>query len=205
MKFILTLLSIIMIFSAIQCENNHVKNVEKISKNHALKDSTKDSLSFVLCKLYSADQGIRDRELFGSTEDRLIVKIDSANFAELIFFIKKFGIPSKGKLGTSNFSNTCVEGAFGAIMLHNPHRLINDKNMLNFFIKFVKNGELKAEALATILDKYYWAKSGGDRVIYGSQFGVPCIKDSAETNRLREEIGLQSLKKNEFKNCTQTK
>lgn len=55
--------------------------------------------------------------------------------------------------------------------------------------------------LATVLDKYYWSKSRGQKVMYGSQFGVPCIETKEETNQLRKEIGLDPLNDNEFKVC----
>lgn len=160
-----------------------------------------DSIAFELCKLYSSDQGIRNRDLFTSTSDNLIVKIDSSNFAELMGILEVIGIPNKEKLGEYNFKNECVEGAFGAILLHNPHILIKDSTKMEFFVKLTRSGDLKPEALATILDKYYWAKSGGAKVMYGSQFGRPCLEDSAVTNDLRVRIGLKPLKIEQFKDC----
>ncbi len=160
-----------------------------------------DSISFELCKLYSSDQGIRERNLFDNTSNNIIRKIDSSNFAQLLNIIELIGVPKVEKLGQENFSNECVEGAFGAILLHNPHILVNDKNTMNIFIGLVENGDLKPEALATILDKYYWSKSGGSRIMYGSQFGKPCINDSIETNKLRQEIGLSPITAAEFKDC----
>ncbi|MEQ8243023.1 hypothetical protein [Fulvivirga sp.] len=160
-----------------------------------------DSISFELCKLYSSDQGIRERNLFDNTSNRIIQKIDSSNFSQLVNIIKLIGVPNAEKLGEENFSNECVEGAFGAILLHNPHILIEDQTKMDFFIALVKKGDLKPEALATILDKYYWSNSGGSRVIYGSQFGKPCKSDSIETNKLRVKIGLATLRTDDFKDC----
>lgn len=160
-----------------------------------------DSISFELCKLYSSDQGIRERNMFENTSSRIIQKIDSSNFSQLFNIIKLIGVPNLEKLGQENFSNECVQGAFGAILLHNPHILIEDQAKMDFFVALVKKGDLKPEALATILDKYYWSKSGGGRVVYGSQFGKPCINDSIETNELRAKIRLEPLKSGGFKEC----
>lgn len=72
------------------------------------------------------------------------------------------------------------------------------------FLNQVNKENLSREFFATILDKYYWSKSRGERVMHGSRFGVAFIDTKEETNRLRKEIGLESLKNDEFKDCEQT-
>jgi hypothetical protein len=68
----------------------------------------------------------------------------------------------------------------------------------------VKKGNLKAEGLALILDKYYWTSSKNKetrRVFYGSQFGKPCIQTKEATNKARIEIGLAALEDDGFVDC----
>lgn len=191
--------SIVFLIAILFIQCGHEIREEK--KTMQFSDAFYDSISFRLCKLYSSDQGIRSKDLFNSTNNDLLRKIDSSNFSELVEILKLIGVPKREKLGECNFSNECVEGAFGAVLLHNPHELLQDSSKMNFFIELVNKGDLKPEALATILDKYYWSKSGGKRVMYGSQFGKPCAVDSLITNRLRSKIGLIPLKPMEFKHC----
>ncbi|HZH70732.1 MAG TPA: hypothetical protein VFD80_09795 [Flavobacteriaceae bacterium] len=86
-------------------------------------------------------------------------------------------------------------------MLHNPHRLIQEEEYFDLFLEEVNKGNMSRTFLADVLDKYYWSKSRGQKVMYGSQFGTPCIETKDETNRLREKIGLAPLNDEEFKVC----
>ena len=131
---------------------------------------------------------------------KLIQSVDTFNFNRIIAFIQENGLPRKELLG-DNFKRECVQGAFIAVMLHNPHRLVNEKKYFDILLNEVKKGRLKKEYFATILDKYYWAKSRTKDVMYGSQFGKPCLQHKEKTNELRKEIGLEPLKDNEFKKC----
>ena len=68
-------------------------------------------------------------------------------------------------------------------------------------VYIVKEGELKAQTLALILDKYYWVKTHGESVLYGSQFGKPCLKQRKITDSARAVLGLRPLKLEDLKEC----
>lgn len=168
--------------------------------NHILKQQ--DSLAFELCQIYGFDQGIRNKNISKYITQQQA--IDTFNFNRIVDFVKTHGFPTKELVGNKNFKIECVEGAFLAVLLHNPNRLVNEKLYFNLFNDEVKKGNLKSERFANILDKYYWTKSKNKkdrRVFYGSQFGKPCIQTKDETNKARLEIGLQELKNSEFVDC----
>ena len=173
------------------------------SQQNTKTDSIKylqDSLAFELAQMYGLDQGIRVSEGFPN-KMKLIQNVDTFNFERMMKFVRENGIPSKKLVGEENFKRECVQSAFFAIMLHNPHRLVNEKEYFNIILNEVKKGNLKKEYFATILDKYYWAKTHRKDVMYGSQFGSPCLNHKEKTNKLRKEIGLPALKESEFKKC----
>lgn|SRR5690554_2458518 len=162
----------------------------------------KDSLAFELCQIYGFDQGIRDLSLdFNKRE--IMLKIDTLNFKRVVSFVEKNGFPTRKLLG-DNIDVECVGSAVIAVLLHNPHRLVNEQKYFDLFLTEVKKGNLQADYFATILDKYYWAHSKNKqtrRVFYGSQFGKPCIQTKEETNLARIEIGLEPLKDEDFTDC----
>ena len=176
------------------------KNHKDISKETTQNRYIKDSLALALCQIYGLDQGIRRSPGF-ENKMLLVRNVDTFNFKRIVNFIKDNGMPNEELLGKSNYSQECVKAAFGAVMLHNPHMLVNDEKNFNFFVNLVNEGQLQSQYLALILDKYYWAKSSGNSVLYGSQFGKPCLNNKKETNKARKEIGLPPLKDAEFKNC----
>jgi hypothetical protein len=162
-----------------------------------------DSLSFELCQIYGLDQGIRNSNGFPN-KMTLIQSVDTFNFKKIVAFVEKNGFPTKNLIGEKNSKIECVSGAFSSVLLHNPHRLVNEKEYFDLFLNEVKKGNLKSDYFATILDKYYWTKSKNKenrRVFYGSQFGKPCIQTKEATNKARVEIGLAILKDNEFVDC----
>jgi hypothetical protein len=168
-------------------------------------DSTpkQDSLASVLCQIYGSDQGIRDSNL-KHKDFKMIQEIDTLNFKRVIDFVKVNGYPTKQLLGEKNMNLECVNAAFTCVLLHNPHRLINEEEYFQFFLNEVKNKNMQPDFLASILDKYYWTKSKNKvnrRVFYGSQFGKPCIQTKEATNKARMEINLHPLKDNEFIDC----
>ena len=163
-------------------EISHFSN-EKIERQ--------DSLAFELSQIYGLDQGIRTSKAF-ENKMRLIQCVDSSNYDRIFEFVKTHGMPSEKLLGKENYSRECVQSAFFAVMLHNPHMLVKNKEHLHFFTDLVKKGELKEGALLTILDKYYWAKNSR-RVLYGSQFGMPHMEDKEKTNKARVELGITPL------------
>lgn len=175
--------------------------------NHNSKDiilaeeNSNNELISELCVIYGLDQGIRNKELWKTLDKETIIKIDSLNFERFINIVRKFGYPNEKILGDKFEVYECVQLAGFAIMLHNPHKLIQDKTLFNLFLDEVNKGNLDSETFATILDKHYWFRSRGERVMYGSQFGAPCIDTKEETNRLRKEIGLEPLNDDEFKEC----
>jgi len=103
-----------------------------------------DSLSFLLCEMYGSDQGVRLSKGF-SNKMKLVQKVDSFNFDRMILFIKKNGFPRRELLG-KNYDRECVKMAFFSILLHNPHRLVNEKEYFNLLLN-----EKKEKAIAILL------------------------------------------------------
>lgn len=162
----------------------------------------KDSLAFELCQIYGFDQGIRDFSLDFNRRE-IMPKIDTLNFNRVVSFVEQNGFPTRKLLG-NRMDIECVGGVVIAVLLHNPHRLVNEQRYFDLFLNEVKNGNLPADFFATILDKYYWAHSKNKetrRVFYGSQFGKPCIQTKETTNLARLEIGLDALKDEDFVDC----
>lgn len=159
-----------------------------------------DSLALELCQIYGLDQGVRNSPGF-ENKMMLVRSIDTFNFKRIVHFIKDNGMPSEKLLGKRNYSQECVEGAFYAVMLHNPHLIANDEEYFDFFVDLVKKGELESQTLALILDKYYIMKNGRRSVLYGSQFGMPCLTSKDESNIARQKIGLPPLKESDFVDC----
>jgi hypothetical protein len=56
-------------------------------------------------------------------------------------------------LGEKNYSFESVQSAAGVVLLHNPHRLVNEQKYFELFLNEVKRGNLKPESLALVLDK----------------------------------------------------
>ncbi|NJM78839.1 MAG: hypothetical protein HC854_03025 [Flavobacterium sp.] len=180
-------------------------NSKKVISNKQIDEVTKkqDSLAFELCQIYGLDQGVRLSEGFPN-KMMLVQNIDSLCFKRVINFIKINGYPTDKILGERNYKQECVPGSVIAVLLHNPHRLVREREYFELLLNEVKKGNLKPESFATILDKYYWTKSKNKetrRVFYGSQFGKPCIQTKDETNKARVEIGLKPLNDDEFVDC----
>lgn len=205
--FIYPTLLLVALFTVIACgaKKDLVKNAGATQNDNVV--SMQDSLSFELCQIYGLDQGIRNEFLnrkhiyFGNINSA----IDTLNFNRIVKFVRKNGFPTKELLGSQNFNHECVQASAGAVLLHNPQRLVNEVEYFNLFLNEVRKGNLKPEALALILDKYYWTKSKNKttrRVFYGSQFGKPCIQTKEATNKARIEIGLQPLDNSGFVDCT---
>ncbi|GAA0892392.1 hypothetical protein GCM10009122_20710 [Fulvivirga kasyanovii] len=179
------------------------------STNFTKSDTTaeQDSLSFELCKIYGSDQGIRDMHLLTSKEAgalRFSPYLDSVNFFKILDFVKKYGAPNERLLGKKNFSYECVDLAYKAVLLHTPHMLINNREYLDIFLREVEAGNMQMKTLITILDKYYWIRTdefGNRRLLYGSQFGFPCLKYKHESDSARAVLGLPPLADSLFVVC----
>ncbi len=195
MKIFTILLFSILLFSGNQKEEKTFSN-----QHQNLNKNIKDSLAFEICGMYGLDQGIRDRELF-SLLGRTSRNVDTLSFNRLVKFVKEYGYPNKELLGVENWGHQCVGAAAKVIMLHNPYRLVNEKEYFDLFLIEVEKGNMDREFLATVLDKHYWSKSRGGKVLYGSAFGTPCIDTKEETNAAREKIGLLALEDSEFEVC----
>ena len=195
MKIFTILCFSILLFS---CNNKGEKKFTNQSKDTP--ENIKDSLAFELCEMYGLDQGIRDPEIFSilGINSR---KVDTLSFNRLVIFVKEYGYPNKELIGEKNWKHECVAMAAMAIMLHNPYRLVNEKEYFDLFLSEVEKGNMDREFLATVLDKHYWSKSRGENVLYGSAFGKPCLNTKEETNFAREKIGLLPLENSEFKDC----
>lgn len=192
MKLINQILFFLSLLIICCCSSNKLSNF-----NNNNISSKKDSLAIQLIELYGSDQIARRNY-------RIFLGLDSINFKTLIDFIKINGFPNKELLGEENMKIESVNAAAISVLLHNPHRLVNEKEHLDLLVKEVEKGNLKREFLATILDKYYWAKRdefGNSRVLYGTQFGKPCRKYRKESDSVRFIIGLKPLPDSMFIDC----
>src|SRR5690606_5897728 len=91
-----------------------------------------------------------------------------------------------------------------SVLLHNPHRLVNEKEYLDLFLIEVEKGNMSREFLATVLDKYYWVRRddfGNQKLLYGTQFGKPCKKYRKQSDSVRAIIGLAPLPDSLFIDC----
>jgi hypothetical protein len=157
-----------------------------------------DSLAFYLCQLYGSDQTVR--EVNNSKEGVIIMqKTDSLNFIRLINFIKKYGYPNEKLLGKNYKKYECINLAAPAILLHNSTKVVKE-DIYKLLKKEVIKGNMKPEALALILDKYYVLYKGYS--LYNTQFKKACIENKNIVNKARLEIGLKKLPDSLFnKNC----
>jgi hypothetical protein len=196
------LLALTLSISVASCKSVEIPKQHTIGIDLAT-ERNQDSLAFELCQIYGLDQGIRLSEGFPNKMN-LVTVVDTFNFDRIISFIERNGFPTKHLLGEKNSKNECVEGAAVAVLLHNPHRLVNEKKYFDILLNEVKIDNLPPDFFATILDKYYWINSKNKetrRVFYGSQFGKPCIQTKEATNKARIEIGLAALEDDGFVDC----
>lgn len=196
-----TLLAIIVLISTISCNETEQNTKEKTHQQTIINTEKQDSLAFELAMIYGADQSIRHLEGGGSARVKIMQKMDTLNFNRLKSFIVQNGMPSAKIVGKRNIQRECVQMAFIAVMLHNPNRLVNEEKNMQFFLNFVKNGELSEKTFLTILDKYYWIKNKNRHVLYGGGFGMPCIDDKEKTNKARKELGITPLADSLFVEC----
>ena len=173
-------------------------------------DSSQEKLAFELAQIYAIDQKIRDSYLLKTYPDessKIIPVIDSINFDRFITYVKEYGFPTKSSLG-KYFHNECVRAVGFVMLLHNPRRLVEDRELYQLFKNEVHNGRLSADNFALSLDKYYVMYKG--KSLYNSQFktqsnlaikGVS-IADKQLSDSLRIDIGLSPLSEDEFINET---
>jgi len=199
MKYQYAVLSVLILISIFGCKAR-LKGTDSLTDNLI---GRKDSLAFELCQIFGSDQGVRLSEGFPD-KMKLIQSIDTFNFNRVTDFVRKNGFPTEKLLGSKYIKVECVQSCVYSVLLHNPHRLVNEKEHFDLFLNEVKKGNLEANFFATILDKYYWTKSTNKenrRVFYGSQFGKPCIQTKEATNKARVEIGLKPLADDGFVDC----
>lgn len=197
-KRIFAFIILILVFSCIK--NKNQKALSTQNEISLQQKKIQDSLAFELCMIYGLDQGIRHDSLSYNRRE-VLPTVDSLNFHRFVDFVKKYGYPNKSLLGEENYKHECVNSVDLAIMLHNPHRLVNERAYFDLFLEEVEKGNLSRSFFVDVLDKYYFMKSGWKNTMYGSQFGIPCLKTKDETNQLREEVGLEPLKEKDFKIC----
>lgn len=180
------------------------KDENNIDKSTFKKDSILGiNYSQELCQMYGLDQGIRSNEL-KFNKSVIMPSIDSLNFKKLVSLVEKYDYPNSTNIEYEILKQPCVYMAAPAILLHNPHRLINEPKYFDLFLNQIKKGKMDATFFADIIDKYFWLHSYNTterRVLIGSQFGKPCIQTKDKTNKIRIEIGLKPLADNEFLNC----
>lgn len=198
MKSYLSAIILILALTNCSTHKNAIGHSDKLSQ-----EALQDSMAFELCQLYGLDQGIRSPYKEGKAISWPAVQYaDTIAFFRLMAFVKDNGFPREELLG-ENYKRECVQAAATVVLLHNPHMLVNNKAYQDLFINEVKKGNMSADFLATVLDKYYWVKKANEhKVLYGSQFGMPCNDIKEETNKARAEIGLPPLADSLFRDCT---
>ena len=115
----------LIIFNFISCDSNY-NNKPKENKNYISLLTKRDSLAIQLIQLYGSDQVAR-------RNNRLFAALDSINFDCLVQFIEKNGYPTSKLMGEKYMKLDEVGAAAGAILLHNPHKLVNEKKYFDFF------------------------------------------------------------------------
>lgn len=200
MKFLIFFYCII--FVLLSCTSTKYNFSE--NNKSALEIQFADSLSNELCKIYGLDQGVRHLPDF-ERKTETIHLVDSVNFNKIITFIKNNGYPSAKKLGDNYKKFECVELSATSILLHNPKRIIENKDNFNLLVTEFKKGNLSERNLLNFFDKYYWLRKdslGNRKLVYGSDFGKPCLKYKEISDKIRIEIGLKPLNDSLFnKNC----
>lgn len=197
-KLILLFVFVVLMISC--NKNQDTKNITIEDDVSLSQKILQDSLAFELCEIYGLDQGVR-HDLLNINKREVMPRVDSLNFNRLVGFVKKYGYPNKTLVGEENYKHECVNSAELAVMLHNPHRLVNEKEYFDLFYEEVEKGNMPRSFFVDVLDKYYFMKSGWKHAMYGSQFGSPCLKTKEQTNQLRKEVGLEPLQDEEFQIC----
>lgn len=193
LHFLLLLLFILSCSSNFNKKSTDIKSV----KDNRSVISKEDSLAIQLIELFGSDQIAR-------RNNRIFVGLDSINFTILVNFVKKNGFPNEELLGEKYMKIEAVKAVSASVLLHNPHRLVNEKEYLHLFLDEVEKGNMSREFLATVLDKYYWVRYdeyGNRKVLYGTQFGKPCKKYRKESDSVRAIIGLRPLPDSLFIDC----
>lgn len=155
-------------------------------------------LALQLCELYGSDQSIRTKA-FAPKQGELLPILDSINFSKLVTFVQRHGMPTEQLLGTSNYQVECVKLAAFSILLHNPEKLVHEEGYFTLFLNEVQAKRMKPEVFALVIDKYYWSR--GEPLVYGSQFGAPCLDEKVAVNQRRKVLGLNELADSAFKIC----
>lgn len=187
--------------SAIAIQLVFAQSTKPITPANKETDSTiSDSLAGVLAEIYGFDQGIRKFKFTNpnlkESKGKLILSVDSFNFARLFDIIETYGYPNAKFLGKKYQQFEPVEAAATAVMLHNPHRLIEEKVYQTLKEQALK-GRLNASTLSMFLDKYYVIYQ--KKSLYNSPFkawtknkGV-LLEDKALSDSLMKDIGLAPL------------
>ena len=195
-----TILALLLSILVLGCASK--KNKEQ--QENPSESELQDKIAFELCEIYGADQGIRNTGGFENKVKLAVWPMDTLVFDRFISVVEEHGFPTKELVGAENWKNECVPGAASAILLHNPHRLINEEKYMNLFINEVEAGRMDQLFLAGVLDKYYWVRrdeQGNRKLLYGSQFGKPCSKYRIESDAARKAIGMEPLKDSDFIEC----
>lgn len=182
--------------STILLANNSA--VDSISKN--------DRIAIELAEIWGLDQGVRQNiELFYKLDKAFINKLDSMIFDKTIDFIKEYGWVTD--LGKYDSIYSYLPEVLYAVMLHNPHRLI-DSSIYELLKNEVKARRLNPQWLIIFLDKYYVIYE--KRTLYNSSFKqwleFPYLleEDKVLSDSLMNDIGLKALPDSLFlQNITQ--
>lgn len=91
-----------------------------------------DSICVEICQLYAQDQILRTREVYKrypNEMNKILPMLDSINFKKALRIIKEFGFPNSTNTPQHFRGKECVKMGLIAIMLHNPKRVFDNKEV----------------------------------------------------------------------------
>lgn len=143
-----------------------------------------DSIQVVLEEVYKVDQEIRATNIDFPT----FVKKGHENLEKVISLIEKCGMPTLQEVNQQQMD------AIWLVLHHAPQKEYM-KKYLPQLKQAAKNGDIKWNALATIIDRV--RMNDGEPQLYGSQISKGKLYDLEEpeyVDQRREEMGMESLK-----------
>lgn len=161
-----------------------------------------DSICVEICQLYAQDQMLRTRDVYKrypNEMNKILPMLDSINFKKALRIIKEFGFPNSTNTPQHFRGKECVKMGLIAIMLHNPKRVFDNKEV---FLEAFSSGKVSGSVLSSLFDKYYVTCEG--RSYYGTPFMVwtkqkgVSIADKEKSTALRKELGLEPLEDDFF-------
>ncbi len=141
-----------------------------------------------LKKIDKSDQKYRKRIFVSRKQWRKQTHIDSVNYNKILEIITQYGYPSEKIIG-GHIDNSDAEITAYMVFMHNPR-----KELIEYLLPFVKNGQMSPYRYARIVDRIYYIqhKQQFYGTMYNKHYDFP-IWDAQNLNKRRREIGLYSI------------